>query len=435
MATLKKKRNLALGFLAVMIAVSGLLSWGLVEPASAKPGYTCNPAPGHGNPGCHVTATTAPPAPTTTKPPAPTTTKAPTTATTKARTTTTTKPPASSSTTTATTATATTMGLSVSTATSGVPTTTAVLDSSTTTVEEVTSVSESTTTTDLSDQVVGIANSNVGGGGGLTGGWIALLAALGMLAVAGWTLAAVKWLGSRGPLGARAVTRGPLRFVLAERLGHWFYALCFLAAGVTGALMWIPSTSQWMAGAYFTVTRYHGYVGLAMVIVPLSIFLILDRRRLVEDRRALDEWNANDRRWLRTALAGGVFRGKKLPPQGRFNAGQKLNSLLVIGLTLAFVVTGALLMARGSLAPWLASGVLFSHKVLAVTGAVLLVGHASMALLTRHGRGGLKAMVKGVLPARIAREGHSLWYEEWLKHSYAEHARLSPADEAGHAAR
>ena len=224
-----------------------------------------------------------------------------------------------------------------------------------------------------------------------------------------------------------------MRFVLAERLGHWSYAFFFLAAGVTGALMWIPSTAQSLAGAYFTVARYHGYLGLAVLIVPLSIFLVLDRRRIAENRRVLGEWSGNDWRWLRAALAGGMFQGKKMPPQGRFNAGQKINSHLVAGLTLAFVVTGSMLLAKGYLPLWLTSGVLVCHKALAVAGATLVVGHVSMALFTRHGRGGLKAMVKGILPAHIAREGHSLWYAEWLKHDRKESAGLSADHDARHA--
>ena len=83
---------------------------------------------------------------------------------------------------------------------------------------------------------------------------------------------------------------------------------------------------------------------------------------------------------------------------------------------------------------WLASGVLLCHKVLAVAGGTLIVGHVSMALFTSHGRGGLKAMVKGILPAHIAREGHSIWYAEWLKHRRREQARLAAADAAGRAA-
>jgi formate dehydrogenase subunit gamma len=216
--------------------------------------------------------------------------------------------------------------------------------------------------------------------------------------------------------------------VLAERLAHWVYAFCFLAAGLSGALMWIPSTRQWMAGARYAVSQYHGYVGLAMVIVPLLIFLVLDRRRLAENRRALDEWDANDRRWLLAALSGRMLRGEKMPPQGRFNAGQKVNSHLVAGLALGFIVTGTLLLFRLHLPFWLVSGLLLCHKVLAVAGGVLLLGHLGIALLTRHGRGGLRAMVKGRLPERVAREGHATWYAEWLEQNRGKDDRPSVAD-------
>ena len=38
-----------------------------------------------------------------------------------------------------------------------------------------------------------------------------------------------------------------------------------------------------------------------------------------------------------------VFSGEPAPPQGRFNAGQKLNAALVGGLMLAMFATGGLL--------------------------------------------------------------------------------------------
>lgn len=403
----KKKRNLALSLVIVGVVAVGLLGWGYVQPAGAHPGYSCNPSAGHGNPGCHVAVT-----PPTTKAPAPPTTKAPAPPTTKATS------PKTTLTTASATGTAPTTTIAGLTTTSGASTTTGttVLGETTTTLAPTTAILGETTTT--TNPIAAMAG---GGGSGLTGGWIAVMLGLGLIAFVGWTGMAVMWRGRRASADSRASARhaasasGPVRFVLAERLAHWTYAFCFLVAGISGALMWIPSTRQWMAGARFTVINYHGYVGLAMVIVPLSIFFILDPRRLGETRRALDQWDGNDRRWLRAALTGRMLRGGKMPPQGRFNAGQKVNSHLVAGLAVGFIVTGSLLLFRLHLPFWLVAGLLFCHKVLAVTGGVLLVGHLGIALLTRHGRGGLRAMVKGRLPTHIAREGHAIWYAEWLK--------------------
>lgn len=410
----KRKRSLALGLVIVGVVSIGLLAWGSVQPAGAQPGMSCNPASGHGNPGCHVTPTTAPPPPPTTKPPAPATTKAPAPAITK--------PTSQMTTPTA----APTAGAAASTTTMAGSTTT-ILGSTTTALAPTTTMPGATTTT--TDLTAAIAGTSGGGGSGLSGGWTAVIVGLGVFALTGWAGMAIQWVNRRrGPANRGTPGSGPVRFVLAERLAHWFYALCFLAAGLSGALMWIPSTRQWMAGARYAVSEYHGYVGLAMVIVPLAILLILDRRRLVENWRAMDKWDANDRRWLWAVLSGRMLRGQKMPPQGRFNAGQKLNSHLVAGLALGFVVTGILLLFRLHLPFWLLPGLLLCHKVLAVASGVLLLGHLSIALLTRHGRGGLRAMVKGRLPGEIAREGHATWYADWLKQTRGENDRPSAAD-------
>lgn len=345
------------------------------ESASAQPGNTCNPSPGHGNPGCHVTVTTATP---TTAPPA---TNAPSQGGTR---------PATAGATATTTA-----GLAT---TPGEETTT-------------TGADQSTTISDQDALLAGVTQDS----NGLGGGWVALLTGLALLALAGWIAAAVKTGHDRRPAAGVGSSLEPLRFGFAERLSHWFYASCFLTALVSGLLMWAPSTAQWMGTARYAVSQYHGYVGLAMVIVPLLIFLAMDRKSLKKTRADIDRWDADDGRWLRAALTGGMFRKRTMPPQGRFNAGQKLNSHIAAGVTTGFVFTGVLLLLRHHMPYWLTAGVLFAHQVLAVAGVILLVGHVGMAVLTRHGRGGLKAMTKGTLPRDVAREAHPLWYAEWLR--------------------
>ncbi len=90
----------------------------------------------------------------------------------------------------------------------------------------------------------------------------------------------------------RPTLRGRIsRFVVAERVSHWLYALLFIVAFVTGLLMWIPSTRAWLAGTRYTLSQYHGYVGAAMVIVPLLLLLLIDRRRLAVDIREIDRWD------------------------------------------------------------------------------------------------------------------------------------------------
>jgi hypothetical protein len=118
----------------------GLTTWAFVGPASAHPGLTCNPAPGHGTPGCHVDATTTTAKPTTTTAKPTTTTAKPTTTTAKAGTATTAKP-------TTTSTKASTATTKAGTGTTGAATSTTALGASTTTASTSTTTASSTSTT------------------------------------------------------------------------------------------------------------------------------------------------------------------------------------------------------------------------------------------------------------------------------------------------
>src|SRR5439155_22056575 len=74
-----------------------------------------------------------------------------------------------------------------------------------------------------------------------------------------------------------------------------------------------------------------------MVVLPLLVVLAGDRRALLLDLHEIDYWDGLDLQWLRRAP---VFFMRALPPAGRFNAGQKLNAILVGAPSAGFLVTG-----------------------------------------------------------------------------------------------
>ena len=201
------------------------------------------------------------------------------------------------------------------------------------------------------------------------------------------------------------------RFVLAERLAHWLYALFFIIALVSGLLMWIPETREWMGAARYDVSLRHGATGLAMIVVPLLVMALLDRRRLVGDVREVDRWSRDDRRWFWAAFRGDSLRRREMPAQGKLNAGMKANSILVASMAVGFAVTGGILLGKSGLPAWLVSRALWLHGFLAIAATVLFAGHLAHVFLTRHGRGYLRGMIRGYLPEAIARERHRLWWE------------------------
>ena len=201
-----------------------------------------------------------------------------------------------------------------------------------------------------------------------------------------------------------------LRFALVERLAHWIYAAFFLLALVIGLTIWIPSTRVRLAGSRREISHLYGGLGLLMIVMPLLLVLFLDRRRLSGDLREIDVWDRDDRMWFWRALRGYTLFRREMPPQGRFNAGQKANAIIVAAMALGFLVTGSLLLAEPHLPAWLVSRELLPHQVLAVAAIALFVGHILHAFSTRHGRDSLRAMTGGTLSETFARERHEKWW-------------------------
>lgn len=200
------------------------------------------------------------------------------------------------------------------------------------------------------------------------------------------------------------------RFALVERLAHWTYATFFLVALALGLLMWIPKTRVWLSGSRQQVSHLHGGMGLLMVVVPLLLFLFTDRRRLAKNVHEIDLWDRDDRVWFWRALRGYTVLRREMPPQGRFNAGQKANAIVVAAMALGFVVTGSLLLAAPRLPAWLVSRALLLHQILAIAAVALFVGHLLHALSTSHGRDSLRAMTGGTMSESVARERHEKWW-------------------------
>ncbi len=122
------------------------------------------------------------------------------------------------------------------------------------------------------------------------------------------------------------------RFTVTERAVHWVHASAFFGLLATGLVLYVPRLSI-LVGRRPLVKNLHVYTAVAWIAALLLIVVLGDRRRLRQTLRELDEFDADDLLWLRRRPA----------PQGRFNAGQKVNAVLTGAFALLFAVSGSLL--------------------------------------------------------------------------------------------
>jgi formate dehydrogenase gamma subunit len=210
------------------------------------------------------------------------------------------------------------------------------------------------------------------------------------------------------------------RHRLGMRVLHWFNAFSWILLLLTGtALMSTPHFAIFGTNAARTVATAFGGTartidlhvlwGLlwAAVIVPLFLLFKRGGREAVEELRL----GRDDLLWmLRKPLAMLRLSKDPLPPQDKYNAGQKIFAITAI-LGTSTIIASGLIMAFHLGSAGLVAAAILVHK-LAVAFALIGVSvHFAMAAVIREERPALRSMVTGSIDLEHAREHNQRWVE------------------------
>jgi len=121
---------------------------------------------------------------------------------------------------------------------------------------------------------------------------------------------------------------------------HWLHTATFVPLALTGLILYLPFLQPLAQGAAGQWIRLiHRGAAVIFGLLPI-IYLIIQPRRLLMSLREF-MFDKDDIGWLKGAF-GYYLLGKHtaMPPQGRFNTGEKMNGLVIILAWAAFGVTG-----------------------------------------------------------------------------------------------
>lgn len=197
-----------------------------------------------------------------------------------------------------------------------------------------------------------------------------------------------------------------LRYTFPERAWHWVAGLTYLYLLLTGLAFWTPWLF-WFAiilGGGQVSRMLHPWIGLLFAIAVLKMYFLWSSQMRFEPV---------DRAWMDAMRYYVRNEDEKMPPAGRYNAGQKI-------LFWGFVIFGLLLLLSG-LVLWFPEYISWSWRYLRYI-AVLV--HASSALITVGlflihvymgvfaERGAFGSVIRGDVSLVFARRYHPGWYEE-----------------------
>jgi formate dehydrogenase subunit gamma len=197
-----------------------------------------------------------------------------------------------------------------------------------------------------------------------------------------------------------------LRYNFKERLTHWVAALSYLYLLLTGLAFWSP-WCFWIAalmGGGQASRMLHPWMGLIFAVCVVVMFGMWASHMNVDE---------NDKNWFRSVGYYVQNEDEKMPPAGRYNAGQK-------SLFWGFVVCMVLLLLSGLVLwfpeyiPWSLRYLRYIAVLVHASSALLTIGlfllHVYMGVFAE--RGALDSMVHGDVSMNFVKRYHPGWYEE-----------------------
>ncbi len=198
------------------------------------------------------------------------------------------------------------------------------------------------------------------------------------------------------------------RYKDGDRMNHWFIALMFVLAALSGLAFFHPSLFFFshLFGGGSWARILHPFMGLLMVLGFGGMFVRLWRDNLVNDA---------DREWKKHM--GDMLRGDKsgMPPVGKYNYGQKMVFWVMV-LSLLLLLLSGLMFWQPWFTPYvpiaLQRAAVLVHAVSAVLLVAAIIMHVYAAIWVK---GTVRAMTRGTVTEGWARANHPLWHQEITK--------------------
>ncbi len=211
---------------------------------------------------------------------------------------------------------------------------------------------------------------------------------------------------------------------VAVVLLHWFNALVWLLELSTGAALVVsPSlrfAPQWyltfmaqLFGSPANLLRFHLAVGMTWIMV-CTVYVTFGWRHFLHAEVLAKEvaLDRDDITWLK-ARATALLKpsNSPLPPQGAYNAGQKLYALLVY-TAIPLIMLSGLIMSFHLLGTTMVQWTMVVHFLLAGIVVSGLMIHVYMGAVFPEERPAFYSMITGMVDELYAYRHHFKWWAE-----------------------
>jgi formate dehydrogenase subunit gamma len=197
-----------------------------------------------------------------------------------------------------------------------------------------------------------------------------------------------------------------LRYTLSERLNHWVAAVSYIYLLLTGLAFWSP-WMFWIAvvlGGAPVSRMLHPWAGLIFVGAVIYMYRLWASQM---------RHNEVDRAWWKAVRYYSTNQDDKMPPAGRYNAGQKFLFWGFFWSALLLLLSGVVLWFPEYIS-WNLRFLRYLAVLIHPAAALLTIGlfmiHLYMGLFAE--RGAFGSVIRGDVSEAFAKRYHPGWYKE-----------------------
>jgi formate dehydrogenase subunit gamma len=202
-----------------------------------------------------------------------------------------------------------------------------------------------------------------------------------------------------------------LRYTFKERLNHWVAAGSYIYAMATGLAFWTPAL-YWIVAITGggPLSRFlHPWAGLIFTAAVCYMFVLWSSQMHFTDV---------DRQWWSSLHYYITNQDEKMPPAGRYNAGQKLLFWSFFYGALVLLLSGLVLWFTDYI-PWSLRWLRYIAVLLHPIAALMTIGnfmiHVYMGVFAE--RGAFGSVIRGDVSLAFAKRYHPGWYAEIVRNS------------------
>ena len=206
-------------------------------------------------------------------------------------------------------------------------------------------------------------------------------------------------------------------FSTTQRFVHWLIVVGFTLLVLTGVVLYLPWLRSLARGDAGMLLRLLHRWGVISSVLAVLIYIIFDLGGLLASMKRIFTWGKDDLGWL-MAAPGYYFLGDEsdMPPQDKFNTGQKLWYLIVVIGGLVLLITGLLMwFGKGYVPTWVFQWSVFLHDLAAIAMSAFFLVHFYLAVAHPLMRAGLDAIRFGFFPEEYVKHHHAKWYQKVKK--------------------